>query len=103
VAHVARYDSGEWQLQITRPLVPQDTTAATTFPVGEAIPMAFFAADGSNGETDMQGSVSAWYAIYLDVPTPPTVYVAPLIAVALTAGLGLVVVKRAQRRGHSTA
>ncbi len=96
-AHVARYDRGEWQLQITRPLVPKDTTAATTFPVGETIPIAFSAADGSNGETDMQGSVSAWYAIYLDVPTPPRVYVAPIIAVLVTAGVGFAVVRRAQR------
>ncbi len=96
-AHVARYDRGEWQLQVTRPLVPKDTTAATPFPVGETIPIAFFAADGSNGETEMQGSVSAWYAIYLDVPTPPHVYVAPIIAVLVTAGVGLAVVRRAQK------
>lgn len=95
-AHSARYDRGEWRLQITRPLVPQDTTAATPFPVGETIPIAFFAADGSNGETDTQGSVSAWYAIYLDVPTPATVYVAPIIATLLTAAVAVVVIWKAQ-------
>jgi mono/diheme cytochrome c family protein len=96
-AHSARYDRGEWQLQITRPLVPQDTTAATPFPVGETIPIAFFAADGSNGETETQGSVSAWYAIYPDVPTPPRVYLAPVVAVLVTAGVGWAVVRRAQK------
>ena len=53
---------------------------------------------GVNGETDVRGAVSAWYAVYLDVPTPPAVYVTPVVAVILTAGLGLVVVKRAQQR-----
>jgi len=96
-AHVARYDRGEWQLQITRPLVPHDTTAATPFPVGETIPIAFFAADGSNGETETQGAVSAWYAIYPDVPTAPGVYVTPIIALLLTAGVGLGIVRRAQK------
>jgi mono/diheme cytochrome c family protein len=95
--HAARYDRGEWRLQIARKLIPADTTAATSFPIGEAIPVAFFAADGSNGESDVQGSVSAWYAIYLDVPTSPRVYLAPAVAMVVTVGLGLAVVRRAQR------
>ncbi|MBI4502999.1 MAG: c-type cytochrome [Gemmatimonadetes bacterium] len=102
VTHAAVYDQGQWQLQFTRPLVPTDTTAAPAFTVGRPIPIAFFASDGSNGETELRGSVSAWYAIYLDVPTPPTVYVAPVVAVLLTAGLCFMVVWRAQQRGHST-
>jgi hypothetical protein len=43
-------------------------------------------------------AVSSWYAVYLDEPTPATVYVSPILAMVLTAGLGLVVVWRAQRR-----
>jgi hypothetical protein len=68
------------------------------FATGRAIPIAFFAADGSNGEDDVRGSVSAWYAIYLDVPTPRRVYVAPAAAMLLTAGLGFMAVRQAQRR-----
>ena len=56
------------------------------------------AADGSNAEDDTRGSVSAWYAIYLDVPTPPRVYIAPIVTMLLTAGLGTMVVMQAQRR-----
>ena len=62
--------------------------------------MAFYAADGTNAEGEVSGSVSAWYAIYLDVPTPPRVFIAPIVAVMLTAGLGLTIVWRAQRQGH---
>ncbi len=97
VTHAATYDDGLWRVQFTRSLVPADSMAAPTFGVGRAIPIAFFAGDGSNGETDTRGAVSAWYAIYLDVPTPPGVYVVPVVAVLLTAGLGLVVVWRAQQ------
>jgi hypothetical protein len=86
---------------MTRGLVPSDTAAAPTFVAGRPIPMAFFAADGSNGERDARGAVSAWYAIYLDVPTPPGVYVDPVVAVLLTAGLAGMVVWRAQKNSRT--
>lgn len=98
ISHAAAYQEGQWRVQFTRALVPADTAASPTFVPGRAIPIAFFAADGSNGETGSRGSVSAWYAIYLDLPTPPGVYVAPVVAVMLTAGLGLVVLWRAQQQ-----
>ncbi|MGH7637283.1 MAG: c-type cytochrome [Gemmatimonadaceae bacterium] len=102
LTHAAMFDHGEWRLQITRALVPPDTTAAPVFATGRAIPIAFFAADGSNGEDGVRGSVSAWYAIYLDVPTPQRVYIAPAAAMLLTAGLGLLMVRQAQRRERSS-
>ncbi len=102
VRHAAEFGDGEWRVQFTRSLLTADTAAAPAFPVGEAVPMAFYAADGSDGEDERRGAVSAWYAIYLDVPTPPRVYVAPVLAVLVTAGLGGLVVVRAQRRARST-
>jgi DMSO reductase family type II enzyme heme b subunit len=100
VTHGARFADGEWRLQLTRALVPADTTTAPTLPVGRAIPIAFFAGDGSNGEDEVRGAVSAWYALYLDVPRSSRVYVAPLSAMVLTAGLGILVVRNARRRGR---
>ena len=102
LTHAAVYDQGEWRLQITRSLVPADTSRAPVFTTGRAIPIGFFAADGSNGEDDVRGSVSAWYAIYLDVPTPRRVYVAPAAAMLLTAGLGFMAVRQAQRRERTS-
>ena len=98
VTHGAAFDHGEWRLQLTRALVPRDTSATPTFAVGTAIPIAFAVADGSSGEDAIRASIGAWYAIYLDVPTPPRVYVAPAVTILLTAGLGFFVVARAQRR-----
>jgi hypothetical protein len=100
VTHAARFDRGEWRLQLTRALSPADTTRAPKFIMGRAIPIGFFAADGSNGEDDVRGAVSAWYAIYLDVPTPTLVYVAPVATMLLTAGLGSILVLQAQRRAR---
>ena len=64
---------------------------------GRAVPVALFVADGSNGEDDVRSAVSTWYAIHLDVPTPARVYAAPVVTVLLTAGLGLLLITRAQR------
>ena len=101
VAHQARYEAGEWRVQLTRALASGDSTHAPRFAVGQPIPIGFFVADGSNGETDVRGAVSTWYELYLDVPTPTTVYVAPAVTTLLTAGLGFIVVARARRRGRS--
>ncbi|HEV8612486.1 MAG TPA: hypothetical protein VGQ73_03180, partial [Gemmatimonadales bacterium] len=96
--HTARFEKGEWQLQLVGPLVPADTAASPAFHPGEAVPIALFAADGSNGESEVRGAVSAWYSIYLEVPTPARVYIQPVLAGLLTAGLGMFAIYRAQRR-----
>ncbi len=98
VTHAATFSNGRWQLQFTRALAASDPSLGVSFTPGEPLPMAFYAADGTDGEDAVRGSVSAWYAIYLDVPTPPRVFVAPIVAVVLTAGLGFGIVRRAQRR-----
>jgi cytochrome c oxidase cbb3-type subunit 2 len=94
----AVWDRGEWRLQFRRSLVAADSAALLRFRVGEAIPIAFFAWDGSNGEQGSQMAVSSWYAIYLRRSTPSTAYLSPVVAVLFTAALGVLVVWRAQRR-----
>jgi DMSO reductase family type II enzyme heme b subunit len=99
VTHAAAFEHGRWRLQLTRALAPSDTVALA-FQPGRAVPVAFFAADGSSGEAGPRGSISAWYQVYLDVPTPATAFVTPIVAMLLTAGLGIVVIVRAQQRGR---
>jgi len=101
VQHASAFAEGQWQLQIDRPLTSPDPSLAPTLPLGVPIPVAFRVADGSQGEGASRNAVSAWYAIYLDVPTPTRVYVQPIVAGLLTAGLGLLVVFRAQRRARA--
>ena len=97
LTHVARYDAGQWQLQLVATLRPADTTRSPQFIPGRIVPFALFVADGSNGEDDVRGAVSTWYAIHLDVPTPARVYAMPAVTVLLTASLGLLLITRAQR------
>ncbi|MFQ5538746.1 MAG: c-type cytochrome, partial [Gemmatimonadota bacterium] len=68
VTHGAAFSEGQWQLQLDRSLLSADLASAPSLPQGVTIPIAFRAADGSQGEGVSRGSVSAWYAIYLDVP-----------------------------------
>jgi DMSO reductase family type II enzyme heme b subunit len=98
VTHTATFSDGRWQVQFTRALAASDPSLGVSFTPGEPLPMAFYAADGTDGEDTVRGAVSSWYAIYLDVPTPPRVFVAPIVAVMLTAGLGFGIVRLAQRR-----
>ncbi|HEX4574161.1 MAG TPA: c-type cytochrome [Gemmatimonadales bacterium] len=95
----AVYDHGEWRVVLTRALATPDTANDVQLATGRAIPVAFFAWDGSSGEHGSRMGLSTWYFLALDRPTPPGVLLSPLVAMALTLGLGLVVVLRAQRRG----
>ncbi len=92
------YDHGEWRVVFTRALATTDTSHQLQFRKGRAIPVAFFASDGSNGETGPRMAVSAWYYLSLDTPTPPRVFISPVLAMVLTLGVGWTVIRRAQRR-----
>ncbi len=100
IGYLAHFAEGQWQLQVDRPLIAPDPSVAPSLPVGVPVPIAFRVADGSWGEGESRVAVSAWYAIYLDVPTPTRVYIQPIVAGLLTAGLGLLVVFSAQRRAN---
>jgi len=97
-SHAALFQDGRWRLQVTRALVPADTNERPVFVPGRGIPIALIAADGSNGEDVMRSAVSAWFTLHLDEPTPRSTFVAPVVTMMLTVGLGLLVVSQAQRR-----
>ncbi len=92
------FDQGQWSVVFRRPVVSADSANRLNFRTGVPIPMAVFAWDGNNGESATRGSISTWYYIYLDQKTPRTVYATPVATIALTAGLGLLFVRRAQKR-----
>ena len=94
----AIYDGGQWQVVFTRALATPDTTNQLPFRPGRAIPVAFFAWDGSNGEHGTRMAVSSWYFLALGEPTPARVFISPVVAMVLTLALGMLVVWRAQRQ-----
>ncbi len=94
----AVFDHGQWRLVLRRSLVLKDSTNRLQFRTGTAIPMGVVAWDGNNGETGTRAAESTWYFVYLDQPTPSSVYATPVVAVLLTAGLGMLLVTRAKKR-----
>jgi len=93
----AVYDHGQWRVVLARALATADTAHELQVRTGRAIPVAFFAWDGSNGEHGTRMAISTWYFLALDEPTPARVFISPVIAMALTLALGMLMVWRAQR------
>lgn len=92
------YADGRWTVTMWRAL-GEERPGAPAFDVGEAIPIAFFAWDGSSAETAERGSVSGWYSIVLEAPRAPLVaYGVPLFAALFTLVGGLGAVAAARRR-----
>lgn len=94
----AVWQDGQWQVLFRRPIEAAEDAGEIGFTIGDAVPIAFFAWDGDNGEDGTRGAVSSWYFVSLREATPARVYVAPVAAMALTALLGVGIVFRAQRR-----
>ena len=92
----ATWEDGQWRVLLRRPLAADGEADELDIPVGEMIPVAFFAWDGDNGEADTRNSISSWYFLHLGQPTPTTVYAAPVFAVVLTLLLGIWLIRRAQ-------
>ena len=92
------YDHGQWRVVFTRALASADTASQLPFRSGRAIPVAFFAWDGSNGEHGTRMAISTWYFLALDEPVPARVFISPVLAMVLTLGLGMLVVWRAQQK-----
>lgn len=93
----AGWSEGRWTVTFRRSL-RDGGERAIEFPTGVPVPVAFFAWDGNNGEDEKRGSVSSWYFLILERPTGSSLYVAPLMAVLLTGGLGLFLSRRYRRR-----
>lgn len=93
----ATWEAGQWTVTFRR-AVDAGSETALSFPEGVAVPMALFAWDGSNGESGKRAAVSSWYFVILEEPTSNAIYVAPLVAMLLTGGLGFLGFRRARRR-----
>jgi DMSO reductase family type II enzyme heme b subunit len=93
----ATHEDGQWQVMFTRSLVTEDENDLD-FVTGQAIPVAFFFWDGDNGESGNRSSVSSWYSLFLEEPTPSTVFIAPAVAMAFTLVFSFFIVSRAKKR-----
>ncbi len=89
------WKDGRWRVVMKRPLTTEDRNDIQFTP-GKFIPMSMNAWDGSNGEHGLIMSLSTWHFVILEAPTPMVIYVYALIAVIVTGGIGIWLMKKAQ-------
>ena len=94
----ATFKDGQYQMVVKRALTTNDKDNAIQFVVGKFIPMALSAWDGGSGEGGAKRSVSSWYSLYLEPPTPASAYLSIPIAIALVLIVEGAVVWFARRR-----
>ena len=93
----ASWSEGHWELVLSRS-IESGADGALGMAEGVVIPLAVFAWDGSSAETPDRGSVSSWIYLYLEEPASSNVVIAPILAIVLSGGLLLLLVRGAQRR-----
>ncbi|MFQ5783389.1 MAG: ethylbenzene dehydrogenase-related protein [Alphaproteobacteria bacterium] len=92
----ARWDQGRWTVVMRRPLKTEDKNDVQ-FDKGVFIPMAANAWDGSNGEHGLIMSLSSWFYVIIEAPTPFSVYVYAVLAFLGVGGLGIRLMREAER------
>ena len=97
VSAKAVWNNGRWSVVMKRPLLTEDRNDVQ-FEKGRFIPLAINAWDGSNGEHGRVMSVSSWYNVFLEAPTPVSVYVYTLLAVLIISILGMWLVRKVRGR-----
>lgn len=98
----AAWNQGRWAVVMKRPLTTGDRNDVQ-FARGAFIPMAVNAWDGSNGEHGLIMSLSTWYFVFLEAPTPVTVYAYAGLAVLLMGALAFWLMKRVEREDEGGA
>jgi hypothetical protein len=88
------FQDGRWKVALVRPLVAKEKDI--TFAVGKPIPIAFYAWDGSNGEQRLLLSLSSWFYLVLEAPTPLTAYLYAFFAILGGFGAELLLVRWAR-------
>ena len=92
----AEFANGEYKLVIRRALSTGDEEDLV-IPSGQFFPIAFSAVEGRSEEASDSGAISSWQLLFLDEPTAAVSYIWVPIAIALTAGLEWLVVRRVRR------
>jgi DMSO reductase family type II enzyme heme b subunit len=95
VSATGSWAEGRWRVIMKRPLITDDRNDVQ-FVKGQFIPMALNAWDGSNGEHGLVMSLSSWYSVIIEAPIPNSVYIYTLLAILITAALGIWFTRKAQ-------
>jgi len=91
------FKNGQYRAVIKRALQTSDKEKDIQFEQGVFYPIAFFAMDGTNGETGSQRSITPWYFVFMEPKFDNTVYIYPPMVVLFAFGLEFALVKILKR------
>lgn len=91
------YQEGRYRVVMKRSLTTPDTQNDIQFQSGKFVPVAFYAWEGTNGETKSKRAISHWYFSLIEPETPKTVYIYPPLVVLVVLGLELLLQKKLRR------
>jgi DMSO reductase family type II enzyme heme b subunit len=92
----ANYTDGQYRVLFIRPLDTGDTDDITFAP-GKFIPVSVTAFDGEQNEQGNRATISAWYYVVLEPPTPLKVYVLPPLVAFACIGAGMSIRKKLKK------
>lgn len=96
ITGTAVYQKGQWKVVVKRTLT-NDDKSDVQLKVGQFIPIAFAAWDGSNEEKGSKHSLSTWYYILLEPPTPARVVTYPVFAIIATIVVEILIMNRIRK------
>ncbi len=96
IAGQAKWDQGRWSVVMKRPLNTGDKNDVQ-FAKGLFTPMSVNAWDGSNGEHGLIMGLSTWHYVFIEAPTPVSVYVYSVLAFLVAGGLGIWLMRKAEK------
>ena len=98
----ATWDQGRWTVVMKRPLNTGDKNDVQ-FKKGIFTPMSINAWDGSNGEHGLIMSLSTWHYVFLEAPTPISVYLYAVLAFLVVGALGIWLMRKAENEAATVA
>jgi DMSO reductase family type II enzyme heme b subunit len=94
----ATWDQGRWSVVMKRPLRTGDKNDVQ-FEPGVFVPMSINAWDGSNGEHGLIMSLSTWHYVFIEAPTPISVYIYAVLAFLIAGALGIWLMRKVEAEG----
>lgn len=101
----ARWNGGDWALEIGRPFTPDERNRGLTmeFKDGETYHMFLAAYDGFNGEIEDTGSISEWKTLYIEPRSSQNIFTSTTLLLAIPViVIVLLIAVILNRRGRST-
>ncbi|MFQ5542747.1 MAG: c-type cytochrome [Nitrospiria bacterium] len=97
------YKDGQYRVVIKRSLQTADKEKDIQFEQGVFYPIAFFAMDGTNGETGSKRSITPWYFVFMEPEFDTSVYIFPPMVILLAFCVEFVLVKILKKNHKKTS